>query len=68
MNSSCIDKKIKASSNSKIVSDIKLTLEQSIEKTGYVLEHKVASFFEKAKWSVIHNRYCLFLKNVELNC
>lgn len=35
------------------------TIEKSIEKTGYVLEHKVATLFEKSKWSVIHNRYYL---------
>jgi hypothetical protein len=35
------------------------TIEKAIEKTGYVLEHKVASLFEKAKWAVIHNRYYL---------
>lgn len=37
----------------------KPTIEEAIAKTGFVLEHKVASLFEKSNWSVIHNRYYL---------
>ncbi|MEO3408367.1 hypothetical protein AAFN85_30915 [Mucilaginibacter sp. CAU 1740] len=37
----------------------KISIEKAIEKTGYVLEHKVASMLEKENWSVIHNRYYL---------
>ncbi|MFB0494649.1 hypothetical protein ABID99_000886 [Mucilaginibacter sp. OAE612] len=37
----------------------KISIEKAIEKTGYVLEHKVASMLEKEHWSVIHNRYYL---------
>lgn len=38
---------------------VRQTLEEGISKTGFVLEHKVASIFELSQWSVIHNRYYL---------
>jgi hypothetical protein len=37
----------------------KQTIEDAIAKTGFVLEHKVASLFEKSHWTIIHNRYYL---------
>jgi len=37
----------------------KISITDSIAKTGYVLEHKVATMLENEKWAVIHNRYYL---------
>jgi hypothetical protein len=34
-----------------------LKIEEQIKKTGFVLEHKLASLFKKAGWHVISNRY-----------
>jgi len=50
---------MKYSSSEKKEEKIKQTLEEAIQKTGYVLEHKVATLLEEAKWTVIHNRYYL---------
>ncbi len=35
------------------------SITETISRTGFVLEHNVASAFEHEKWTVIHNRYYL---------
>lgn len=41
-------------------------INSGIEKTGFVLEHKICSILEKHKWSVINNRYYVDdSKNIE---
>ena len=43
----------------KLPSNISTLANEVREKTGFILEHDVASIFENSGWTVIHNRYYL---------